>query len=132
MSETGRRMWTQAMEMIGEAERLHRQFFDIGRRARPCWEPPLDIFESGEELWLYYALPGVQPEAVRVVLDGEVLEVSGERQLPSQARRGAIRRLEIPYGPFERRVALPSGRYRLIRNEFDAGCLIIGLSRVSE
>lgn len=124
---TDRGMWAQALQMLDEAERLQRQFF---RHGAPGWEPPVDIYEAGRELLLYYALPGVRPERLKVALEGNALVVRGDRNLPPAARQAAIRRLEIPYGPFERRLSLPAGHYELVQNELDNGCLIIGLRRV--
>ena len=51
-------MWTDACAQIGRAERLHRQFFHPGSAAG--WEPPIDVFETDEELWIMAALPGVE------------------------------------------------------------------------
>lgn len=125
-------MWAEALAMLDEAERLHRQFFRPGQTSEtPSWEPPVDIYESGSEIWLYYALPGVAPEQLDISLAGDVLIVQGARHLPPPARRAAIRRLEIPYGRFERRVGLPTGRYELVQHELDKGCLVIGLRRVA-
>ena len=93
---------------------LHRQFFEpsreAGRAAR--WEPPVDVFETERQLWIIAALPGVAPEAVRVEIEGDLLIIAGTRPLPSKGRNANIVRLEIPYGCFERRVAL-SPRLRL-------------------
>lgn len=126
-------MWTEALDLLDQADRLHRQFFRLGRReaGTPCWEPPVDIYEARGEIWLYYALPGVEAERVQVQLEGNALVVRGDRPLPPQARQAAIRRLEIPYGPFERRVSLPAGQYQLLQHELHAGSLVIGLRRVA-
>ena len=126
-------MWAEALDMIEEANRLQRRFFEVSVRpdATPKWEPPVDIFESADELWLFYALPGVTAEQVAVGLEGAELVVRGERQLPPVAHTTSIRRLELPHGRFERRVALPAGRYDLIARSVDHGCLVIGLRRIA-
>ena len=126
-------MWAQALEMLDEANRLQRRFFEVSVRpqAAPKWEPPVDIFESEDELWLFYALPGVAIEQIEVGLEGAELVVRGERQLPRVAHTTMIRRLELPHGRFERRVALPSGRFELIAQQLDRGCLVIGLRRIA-
>ena len=133
MQTRNRGMWAEALDLLDQADRLHRQFFRLGGRqtGAPCWEPPVDIYETRGEVWLHYALPGVGSERVQVQLEGNALVVRGERPLPPQARQAAIRRLEIPYGPFERRVALPAGRYEMLQNELHAGSLVIGLRRVA-
>jgi HSP20 family molecular chaperone IbpA len=126
-------MWAQALDMIDEANRLQRRFFEVSVRpeAAPKWEPPVDIFESADELWLFYALPGVAAEQIEVGLEGAELVVRGDRRLPPVAHTTSIRRLELPHGRFERRIALPAGRYDLIARSVDHGCLVIGLRRIA-
>ena len=70
--DPNRWMWAEALQMLDEANRLQRRFFEVSVRpaAQPRWEPPVDIFESEDELWLFYALPGVQTEQVEVGLEG--------------------------------------------------------------
>jgi hypothetical protein len=63
--------------------------------------------------------------------DGAALVVTGERRLPASCHAGAIRRLEIPYGRFERRIPIPSGHYELHEQRVENGCLIIGLRQVA-
>jgi HSP20 family molecular chaperone IbpA len=125
-------MWSEAVQMLQEADRLNRQFFQVGARQLSCpaWEPPLDVYETQEGLVLMFALPGVRADQLEVGIEGSVLSVRGERPHPAAMREAAIRRLEIPYGRFERRVMLPAGRYQLVRNELADGCLVIALNRV--
>jgi HSP20 family molecular chaperone IbpA len=128
-------MWAQALQMLDEADRLQRRFFtQVGPQgqAAPAWEPPVDVFTAGDEVWLFFAVPGVAAEQVQVLVDpAGALVVQGERQLPVVARAGSIRRLEIPHGRFARRVPLPSGRFELFAQQFDRGCLVIGLRRIA-
>src|SRR3546814_19743687 len=116
-------MWDEACEMLDRAERLHRQFFVPvpGRARRPAWEPPLDLLETEDALWIIAALPGVTLEHVEVSVDSGVLIVTGERRLPATLRNAAIHRLEIPLGRFERRLELPTGRYAAETREPSAG-----------
>ena len=95
------------------------------------WEPPIDILETEGQLWIIAALPGVPPEAVRVVIEGETLIVAGLRPLPSRGRNASIVRLEIPYGSFERRIALKSGRLRLAERELLHGCLVLTFAKLA-
>ena len=124
-------MWAEAMDLLQTAERLQRQFFHVGRcNDAACWEPPVDIYETRDGLWILVALPGVAPEQLAVAVEGAAIVVAGERPLPVESRRGAIHRLEIPYGRFERRIALPAGRFELIERQLERGCLILGLRRL--
>jgi HSP20 family molecular chaperone IbpA len=124
-------MWAEACDMLDRADRLHRQFF---RRAaleagRPIWEPPVDIYESLYEFNIMVALPGVAPEHVGVMLENDQLIIEGRRHLPS-GEKSHIRRLEIPYGRFERRLELPEGRFEIGAREFVNGCLLITLRKI--
>jgi HSP20 family protein len=74
-------MWSQACEAMDRADRLHRQFFHRACTT-PCWEAPCDIFETDEGLTIVIALPGVEPDQVKVTLSAGVLIVSGERSMP--------------------------------------------------
>lgn len=128
-------MWAQALEMLEEADRLQRRFFTRAEtRGRPVavWEPPLDVFSDGDDIWLFFAVPGVSADQVEVNVDetGAII-VRGERGLPRPALSGSIRRLEIPHGRFERRVPLPPGRFELFARQFDRGCLVVGLRRIA-
>ncbi len=125
-------MWAEALELLQDAERLQRQFFQIGViRGAPCWEPPVDLYESENELRLLVALPGVTPQQLEVVLAPELIIVRGERSLPANSRRAAIHRLEIPYGRFERRIALPAGEFEPTDQRLEHGCLILTLRRAA-
>ena len=124
------RMWSQAVELIAEAERLHRQFFRLAAvETSPAWEPPIDVFEDEREIVVVVAMPGVAAERVHVELDGATLVVRGTRPLPLDGTRYRLRQLEIPYGAFERRFALPAGRFEVGRPELVQGCLVLRLGK---
>jgi len=125
-------MWAEACELLDRAERLHRQFFvpQGGQGRQPTWEPPVDLLESEEELWIYVALPGVGKEQLEVVVEQGTLIVTGERLMPGQGSGTLIHRLEIPYGRFERRIELPPGRYDAVRRELIDGCLTLALRKL--
>jgi len=125
-------MWGDARRMLDEAERLHRQFFELGRSARePHWEPPVDVFETAEGLFIEVALPGVDPAGVEVSFDSGALLIAGERTLPDVSEPAVVRRLEIPYGRFERRIPLPAGRYQLAGQRLVNGCLVLSLRKLA-
>ena len=123
-------MWADACAMLDRADRLYRQFFrpvDLQSRP-PTWEPPTDVYETRHEFKIMMALPGVKPEHLQVMLEDTHLLVSGKRHLPISAE-AEIRRLEIPYGRFERRLELPMGDYEIGDREFVNGCLLITLQK---
>ncbi|SDH61997.1 Hsp20/alpha crystallin family protein [Bradyrhizobium lablabi] len=124
-------MWTTACEMIDRAERLHRQFFQPIAAPMPelSWEPPIDIIETDSEILITVALPGVDPDAMKVSVDADGISVVGFRR-PSAIPRGSrVHRLEIPYGKFERRIRVQAARLPLDRSELANGCLTLKFSK---
>jgi HSP20 family protein len=125
-------MWSEACEMLARAERMHRQFFQLQRSRRaPAWEPPVDVLETEREVLVLVALPGVNPEQVEAGIDGGELVILGNRSIPPELRNAVIHRLELPQGQFERRVALPPGRYDQVRRSAVDGCLLITLRKAA-
>lgn len=107
-------MWGEALSLLEQAERLQRAFFrpaSAASTAEPGWEPPVDIIESSEALFVQVALPGVASESIVVGLESDglmpVLTISAVREFPLSARGARLHRVEIPYGRFFRRVPLP-------------------------
>lgn len=123
------RMWTEALATLERAERLQRRFFlpASGERNRVCWAPPIDVFESASELLVLIALPGVAAEHIEIAFEAQVLTVAGERRFPAALVGTTIRRLEIPQGRFERRLAIAART--LLRSSFDNGCLAVVLEK---
>jgi HSP20 family protein len=69
-------------------------------------------------------LPGMDPEGIRVEVDGDVLVIHAERS-EEKHERG---RTEFQYGTFERRVALPEGADESgITARYDAGVLEVSV-----
>ena len=124
-------MWSDALEMLDQAERLHRRFFRpaVGGAA-PGWEPPIDVFETPREVVILTALPGVAPDDVTVVIGDCVVAISGTRSFPRELHAAKIHRLELPQGRFERRIAIPPGRYDRVLRSHVNGCLVISLHKL--
>ena len=122
-------MWSEALGMLERAERMQRGFFEPGGRSERCWQPPADIYETDHHVWALIALPGVTADGLQVVLRANWLDIRGERPLPGEARRGAIHRLELPYGRFHRRLELPSHVYELVGQRLVDGCLYLKLRK---
>lgn len=125
-------MLAEAVDLLHTADRLQRQFFQIGRPGpSPCWEPPVDMYLDERELILLIALPGVAPERFEVTLEPQAIEVRGDRPIGAQVGPGAILRMEIPCGRFERRIVLPPGEFRMKDEmQLENGCLKITLERL--
>lgn len=125
-------MWDEALEMLEQAHRLHGRFFHPDGRARKAaWQPPMDLFESEQALHILIALPGVDPDTVSMIIDGGALVIGAERPL-NFAGGALLRRLEIPYGRFERHIDLPPGLFALSERSWTNGCLALTLRKLHE
>ncbi|MGZ8181226.1 MAG: Hsp20/alpha crystallin family protein [Methylobacter sp.] len=124
-------MWAEACDILDRADRLHRQFFRpaVLNAKQPAWEPPVDVYETSYDFKIIIALPGVAPEHLSVMLEDGYLIIKGQRHLPNSAE-AHIRRLEIPYGRFERRIELPARRFEIGTREYANGCLVISLRKI--
>lgn len=122
-------MLSEAIGSLARAERLRQQFFNLQSAGGPCWEPPIDVLETDEELLIFVALPGVDANQVEALIDDEGrLIISGSRTLPVELRNAHIHRLELPQGRFERRIGLPPGRFVISRHAVN-GCIVFRLAK---
>ena len=124
-------MWEEALSALELAERRHRRFHALlgVHRHSPTWEPPADVFETDNDIWIVIALPGVTADRIVMRIEATELVVQTVRAPRTGLESMRIRRLEIPYGSFERRVGLPPGQYTLREQSLVNGCLELHLTR---
>lgn len=72
------------------------------------WLPPCDILEDDRSIRLQLELPGVQPEDIRLSIEGNLLSIRGEKRQVAEERNERVHRYERSYGLFERAFTLPS------------------------
>lgn len=124
-------MWGEALGLLEQADRLHRQFFGRAPGAQASWQPPADVVETEREILVTVALPGVEPESIRLRSGSDgTFVVEAHRQASLGTHTLAVRCLEIPYGRFERRIVLPPGRYELVERASRNGCLELRLQKL--
>ncbi|HEX4583581.1 MAG TPA: Hsp20/alpha crystallin family protein [Burkholderiaceae bacterium] len=121
-------MWGDALSLLEQAERLHRQFVRASLSEAQCWEPPVDVVESDGAVLVQVALPGVPAEVVVVGFDPGGITVSGVRAFPASGA-ARIHRIEIPYGRFHRRIPLPMHVLEPATQELVDGCLLLTFSK---
>jgi HSP20 family molecular chaperone IbpA len=134
-------VWRQANDLLQQAERIHRNFLQVAASARyrashgrtPSWEPPVNVVETDESLWVICALPGVSLERMELRLEGCELVITGNRPLPKCCEDGELKIWEIPLGPFERRIKLVGAQNSLSvgKTSLHEGLLIIELGKQS-
>lgn len=101
-------MWGEALSLLEQADRLHRQFFRVaGTQSEHAWEPPVDVAECEGLLRVHVALPGVAADSITILVEPGGVVVAALRPFPCRDSNAHIHRIEIPYGRFERRIVLP-------------------------
>ena len=123
-------MWGEALQLLEQAERLQKAFFRPAE-AEQSWEPPIDVIETSEALFVHVALPGVPAETIVVGLESDSLTVSAVRGFPVTARGARLHRVEIPYGRFFRRIPLTTQGLEPAGRSFIDGCLTLAFRKIA-
>ena len=131
--DLSRFMWSEALSLLDQADRLRRQFVRPAAGRVPAWEPPADIVETRDYVRVSVALPGVEANSISVLHEQDVVHITARRAFPlteSESARGArIHAVEIPHGRFERRVVIPSRALVLTEQHLRGGCLTLVFRR---
>jgi HSP20 family molecular chaperone IbpA len=125
-------MWGEALSLLEQADRLHRQFFRPAAAQAPAWEPPVDVIETAETVAIHVALPGAAADSILVELEPGAITVSARRPLPldsNDSHPARVHALEIPYGRFSRRIGLPMQALTLTNRKLQDGCLKLTFSK---
>ena len=97
-------------------DRMNRLFEEIRGRSTESdpdearsggWNPPIDLVEHDGGYVLRADLPGVEPDHLRIQVEGDVLLVEGERRPETGLSSEAFLREERPRGRFEVKLSLP-------------------------
>jgi HSP20 family protein len=71
------------------------------------WTPAVDIKEEPGRYVLWADLPGVNPDAIDIMMENGILTLKGERETEAKTQREGLKRVERVYGTFYRRFSLP-------------------------
>ena len=111
----------------------------LGQRVRPAataertWTPPIDIYETKDDLVLSVELPGVKEKDVQLSVVGEALSLRGQRVPTSDVREENYFRIERWSGSFERHIQLPIPvQTEKVRASYRDGVLEVRLPKVEE
>jgi HSP20 family protein len=72
------------------------------------WVPATDVSEDATTIQITMELAGVNPEDVRISLEGNVLTIRGEKRQEDEENTERVHRIERIYGMFERAFVLPN------------------------
>jgi HSP20 family protein len=125
-----------------ELNRMNRLFRDMWREREEGQEgsltpsmfvPPVDISEDDNHLTVELEIPGMKEQDLHVRVDGNVLNVSGERKLEREEKGKDFRRIERQYGTFQRSITLPNSVDQNSANaSYDNGVLRVQFAKRAE
>ncbi len=103
-------------EESGQRDReLCRKIDEMVRLSHPrfmlsvhSWQPALDMYETEGNIFIRAELAGVNREDLHVEVSTKTIRIAGYRRTCMMTEDVRYRIAEIPYGPFERNLALPA------------------------
>ncbi|MBI4297118.1 MAG: Hsp20/alpha crystallin family protein [Chloroflexi bacterium] len=72
-----------------------------------AWQPAADIYETEEEVVAIIELAGVASQDLQLVVQNNVLIISGQREDKHPECRKSYCQMEVSWGPFQRALPLP-------------------------
>ena len=73
------------------------------------WIPPVDVWETEDEVVYALDLPGMAEDDVSVELEEGTLTISGTRERKDEVSKDGLYRYERRFGSFSRTIGLPQG-----------------------
>ena len=126
-------------ELSEMQDRMNRLFEDALARTRVVkeglgegvWTPPVDIYETTEDLVIKAELPGLSTEDVNVRVEDNVLTLKGERKRKEGVGRENYHLIERSYGRFRRSFVLPNNvDQQKVQAQFKDGILFIAIPKL--
>ena len=130
------------MEVLYNLERRMGRVFNepfgtfdwpVGEVTTAAWTPVVDILEEPEYLRITAEVPGVMPENVKILVEGNLLTIQGTKEQTAEAKTEKVHRYERIYGSFERTFTLPATvDAEHIKANYEMGVLTLTLPKVEK
>lgn len=106
----GRRSWDDFNLLQNEMNRLFNSFFPAEGAAsfRGRVYPPVNLYEDEEKLCLTAELPGMEAQDIEINVEGDTLQLKGERRIAPEKEGITYHRREREPGRFGKTIALPA------------------------
>jgi len=133
--------WEPYRDTFATQDRLNRLFNEtLGRFAGEeeglstgNWIPPVDLYETDQDIVLTAELPGIDPKDVEATVHDGTLYLKGERKYESEFREENYRHVERSYGSFGRTFPLPAAvDAEKVRADFKDGVLTLTMPKREE
>jgi len=113
-----------------QLSRLMNGLSEGNGRSIQSWVPPVDVWETENDLVYAFDLPGIAQEKITLDLHDDTLTVSGERENSHERSEDGFFRFERRYGSFSRSLAVPPGTAEeSVRAEYRNGVLEVRVSK---
>jgi HSP20 family protein len=130
--------WDQSRSLTSLQDQVNRLFEDNFTRDRSghadlaTWAPPVDIYETENELVVKVDLPDLQEKDIDVRVENNMLTIRGERKFDDVNEDNYLR-VERAYGSFMRSFSLPNTvSSDNIRAEYHNGVLTLHMAKLEE
>jgi len=80
-----------------------------GTNGESRWAPPLDVWETDDEVVYAFDLPGIPEERISIEFEDGAVTVSAERERQQEVNQDRFYRFERRFGSFTRSIGLPQG-----------------------
>jgi HSP20 family protein len=131
--------WDQSRSLTPLQEQVMRLFEDNSTRDRSghadlaTWAPPVDIYETENDLVIKADLPDLEHKDIDVRVENNSLTIRGERKFEKDVNEDNYLRIERAYGPFTRSFSLPNTvSSENIRAEYRNGVLTLHMAKREE
>src|ERR1700736_5714451 len=136
MNTTARREQSHGLTLQDQVNRLFEDNFTRDRSGHAdlaTWAPPVDIYETENELVVKADLPDLQKKDIDVRVENNTLTIRGERKFEKDINEDNYLRVERAYGPFTRSFSLPNTvSSESIRAEYHNGVLTLHMAKREE
>jgi HSP20 family protein len=113
-----------------DVERMMGTFLRAGTNGETRWAPPLDVWETEDELVYAFDLPGIAEEKISIEFEDGSLTISAERERTQEVSQDRFYRFERRYGSFTRTIGLPQGVAESdIRADYTNGVLEVHVAK---
>ena len=126
-------------KLAGKGESVRFQFYHYYTGPRPTlasgsmsWTPPVDLYETAEELVLEVDLAGIEPDNVQIQVSEKLVSLQGTREETQETAIRCYEIMEIERGTFERAVELPGPvDTDSARATYHDGVLVLRMRKIS-
>jgi HSP20 family protein len=125
----------RGLSLQDQFNRLFNESFDRSwdEASLTTWAPPVDIFETEQELVVKADLPDIKPEELDIRVENNILTIRGERKFEKKVEEKNYLRVERSYGSFSRSFSLANTvKTEAIKAEYKNGVLTLTVPKREE